>query len=118
MAETIAPTPAPTPNLKAQPIIQEKLRPWSTAPQELFDPSKHLSYVSEPKSLSLNDLGLSEHSGEHVAISPMGCSEPFPLFSNNAITIMRSEIFTNEVWDNCLHSTEFAGCQLRGHCPK
>jgi hypothetical protein len=62
----------------------------------------------------MDDLGLSPPN----AISPVAVSEPFPLFSEEAMQVMRSEIFTNEVWENCMHSTEFAGCQLRGHAPK
>ncbi|KIW98628.1 uncharacterized protein Z519_00289 [Cladophialophora bantiana CBS 173.52] len=101
-----------SPNIK--PIISENLRTASTRPRIAFDPEKHLVYREDPPVLMLRDIGLSED----VGISPVAISDPFPLFSEEAITHMRSEIFTNEVWDNCLYSTDFAGCQLRGHCPK
>ncbi|OAP61756.1 hypothetical protein AYL99_03959 [Fonsecaea erecta] len=99
---------------KIRPIISEHLRHASTRPRTTFDPEKHLVYCEDPKVLMLKDIGLPED----VGISPVAISEPFPLFSEEAIGHMRSEIFTNEVWDNCLYSTDFAGCQLRGHCPK
>lgn len=114
MAETASlPPPTPLPSIKAQPIIQAQLRPLRDTPRRSFDPSTHLRYVSPPNTLSMKDLGLPE-----AGISPLGCSEPFPLFSDEAMHIMRSEIFTNEVWDNCLQSTALAACQLRGHCPR
>lgn len=100
--------------LTAKPIINGKLKNSSELNHEAFDPIKHLNFVEEPSMLSLKDLSLPEDLG----ISPVAVSQPFPLFSEEAIRLMREEIFTNEVWDNCLHSTDFAQCQLRGHSPK
>ncbi|KIW68732.1 hypothetical protein PV04_04656 [Phialophora macrospora] len=97
-----------------KPIIKEKLSSASTRSRVAFQPETHLAYCEEPKVLTMKDIGLADS----VGISPVAISEAFPLFTEEAINIMRGEIFTNEVWDNCLHSTEFAGCQLRGHCPK
>ncbi|KEF52514.1 uncharacterized protein A1O9_11356 [Exophiala aquamarina CBS 119918] len=79
-----------------------------------FDAAKHLAYTDRPKVISMKDLGLPED----VGISPSAVSEPFSLFTEDAVRIMRGEVFTKEVWDNCLHSTAFASCQIRGHCPK
>lgn len=108
--------PAPGHNFKFKPIIREQLdsakrRP---SPSPTFDADKHLSFNEYPPVLTLKDIGLPEDAG----ISPVAISEPFPLFNEEAINHMRNEIFTTEVWDHCLHSTDFAGCQLRGHCPK
>ncbi|KAF2108109.1 hypothetical protein BDV96DRAFT_504784 [Lophiotrema nucula] len=115
MAEVLQPRHAPIPTPKVKPIISDQLRPSSsTTPKPIFDPAKHLSYKEDPKVLTLNDIGIDNNDG----ISPVAVSDPFPLFSEEAIKIMRSEIFTNEVWENCMFSSEFAGCQLRGHCPK
>lgn len=98
-----------------KPIIRDKLRATSTTKSPVaFDPKTHLAYVEDPPTLSMKALGL----GEDLGISPVAVSEPFALFTQEAIRIMRGEIFTDQVWDNCLHSTEFASCQLRGHCPK
>ena len=97
-----------------KPIIGEKLSDASTRSHVAFQPDVHLAYRENPKVLTLKDIGLSED----VGISPVAVSEPFPLFTEEAMSIMRSEVFSQEVWDNCLHSTEFAGCMLRGHCPK
>ncbi|EXJ60455.1 hypothetical protein A1O7_04608 [Cladophialophora yegresii CBS 114405] len=97
-----------------KPIIKEKLSSASTRSRPAFQPDTHLAYREAPKVLGMKDIGLPED----VGISPIAISEPFPLFTEEAVNIMRGEIFTNEVWENCMHSTEFAGCQLRGHCPK
>jgi hypothetical protein len=112
MAE-VAP-PITIPNSKVKPIIREKLQHLAARPQTKFNPDKHLSFIELPKSLSLRSLGLPDG----VGISPVGVSDPFPLFTEEAIQIMRSELFTIEVWENCMYSTEFAGCQIRGHCPE
>jgi hypothetical protein len=112
MTEVIQPQPAPT--LKVKPIISDQLRPSGATRNSAFEPRNHLSFNEYPKVLTLNDIGFPED----VGISPVAVSDPFPLFSEEAIRIMRSEILTTEVWENCMHSTEFAGCQLRGHCPK
>jgi hypothetical protein len=99
---------------KVKPIIREELEgPMSNIPTE-FSPEKHLSFDEPPKTLSLSTLGFPDN----VGVSPVGVSEPFPLFNEEAIRIMRSELFQKEVWENCMHSTDFAGCQIRGHCPK
>jgi hypothetical protein len=112
MAE-VAP-PISIPIVKVKPIIREKLQYSSATTRTKFCPEKHLSYAEAPKTISLSALGLPDD----VGISPVGVSDPFPLFTEEAIRIMRSELFTIEVWENCMHSTEFAGCQIRGHCPE
>jgi hypothetical protein len=112
MTEIVLPTPVPV--MAGKPIIREELKPRNTAESVQFIPEKHLSFKNEPKTLSMEDIGLlSDKSISHVAIS-----EPFPLFTEEAIQTMRGEIFTTEVWENCRYSSEFAGCQIRGYCEK
>ncbi|KAJ0313147.1 hypothetical protein COL5a_003998 [Colletotrichum fioriniae] len=114
MADIAFATPSPLAKLSFTPIIKDDLKPATPAKSEIFNPDKHLAFVNDPKKLSLKDISLPED----IGISPVACSEPFPLFTEEAIQHMRQEIFTTEVWENCLHSTRFAPCQLRGHCPK
>ncbi|KAF9873727.1 hypothetical protein CkaCkLH20_08837 [Colletotrichum karsti] len=115
MAEVISATPSPLAKLNFKPIIKDELRSTTTSrPTATFNPDEHLAFVEDPKKLTLKDISMSED----IGISPVACSEPFPLFTEEAIQTMRQEIFTTEVWENCLHSTAFAPCQLRGHCPK
>ncbi|KAF7547515.1 hypothetical protein G7Z17_g7678 [Cylindrodendrum hubeiense] len=112
MTEVLLPTAVP--HLKMKPIIKGQMRSSPPTTRAEFNPDTHLAFSDSPKVLSLADVSLPEDAG----ISHVACSEPFPLFSEEAIGIMRDEIFTTEVWENCLHSTEFAACQIRGHCPK
>ncbi|KAF4781698.1 hypothetical protein HER10_EVM0002191 [Colletotrichum scovillei] len=114
MADIAFATPSPLAKLSFTPIIKDDLKPATPAKPETFNPDKHLAFVNDPKKLSLKDVSLPED----IGISQVACSEPFPLFTEEAIQHMRREIFTTEVWENCLHSTRFAPCQLRGHCPK
>ncbi|KAF2180356.1 hypothetical protein K469DRAFT_592545 [Zopfia rhizophila CBS 207.26] len=80
-----------------------------------FDPEKHLAYQPPPKVLKMADIGYPKDTG----ISPFATCEAFPLFTQEAIRIMRAEVFTEEVWDNCLYlAANASGCHIRGHCPK
>ena len=55
---------------------------------------------------------------EGYGISPVAVSEPFPLFTEDAINQMRAEAFTPEVLDNCLVSSSFAKHMIRAYAPK
>ncbi|TID04889.1 hypothetical protein CH35J_003200 [Colletotrichum higginsianum] len=92
MAQVSSATLSPLANLTFKPIINDDLRPAPAAKPETFNPDKHLAFVNDPKRLTLQDLSLPED----VGISPFACSEPFPLFTQEAIQIMRQEIFTTE----------------------
>ncbi|KPM44121.1 hypothetical protein AK830_g2432 [Neonectria ditissima] len=107
-------SPLPIPQLNVRPILKDQLSSTRVTTRSFFDAEKHLTFSTAPKVLSLKDIALPEDTG----ISQVACSDPFPLFSEEAIGVMRKEIFTTEVWENCMHSTEFAACQLRGHCPQ
>jgi hypothetical protein len=86
----------------------------SAAVGKLFDPSKHLEY-SEPEYIhTMEDLGFPPSRG----VSPVAVSEPFPLFSREAIDIMRSEILSKEVQEKYSYSSDIAAKQLRGYAPK
>ncbi|KAL0935945.1 uncharacterized protein CTRU02_208160 [Colletotrichum truncatum] len=114
MAEVISATPSSLAKLKFKPIIKDELTSSPSTQSATFNPDQHLAFVEDPKKLMLKDVALPED----IGISTVAASEPFPLFTEEAIKTMRQEIFTTEVWENCLHSTEFSPCQLRGHCPK
>ncbi|TFK56366.1 hypothetical protein OE88DRAFT_1616414, partial [Heliocybe sulcata] len=79
-----------------------------------FTPSKHLAYNGAAEVLTMEDLGLPKDSG----ISPIAVSQPFKLFSEDAVHEMRREIFKPEVMENCKYSSNIAACQLRGYAPK
>ncbi|EXJ53594.1 uncharacterized protein A1O5_13161 [Cladophialophora psammophila CBS 110553] len=78
-----------------------------------FDPEKHLNYQPPSKIWTMKEIGFAEK-----GVSPNAVSEPFPLFTEEAIQQMRAEVLSKPVWDNCKYSSELAHCQLRGFAPE
>ena len=62
----------------------------------------------------MKDIGLPEDKG----ISPVAVSEPFPLFTEEAVMRMRAEVLSESVMKNCQYSSNLAQCQLRGYADK
>lgn len=85
----------------------------SNPPQVKFDASKHLCHVAPAKVYTMEEIG---RGGE--GISPNAVSVPFPLFTEDAIKQMRSEIFSKDVLENCQYSSNLAACQIRGYAAK
>jgi hypothetical protein len=81
---------------------------------DAFSPAKHLSFMEPPKVIMMEDIGMSPDKG----ISPVAVSEPFQLFTEEAIMRMREEVLSKEVFDNCQFSSNLAHCQLRGFANK
>lgn len=80
-----------------------------------FDPEKHLAFKdSTPKTHSMVDIGYPSSNG----VSPVAVSEPFPLFSEEAINIMREEIFAEDVQRDYSWTSNIAPKQLRGYATK
>ncbi len=77
---------------------------------EDFDPTKHLAFVPPAKIYMMEELGFPKTD----CVSPVAVSDPFPLFTQEAIQRMRAEIMSNKVWENCQYSSNLAQCQLRG----
>jgi hypothetical protein len=78
-----------------------------------FHAKKHLKFTPPSKIFTMKEIGL-----EDVGISPVAVSEPFPLFSEEAIQQIRAEVLSEDVWTNCQYSSNLAQCQLRGFCPE
>ncbi|KAI4158082.1 MAG: hypothetical protein LQ342_007756 [Letrouitia transgressa] len=79
-----------------------------------FDPKKHLDYEPPAKVHTMKELDLPEGTG----VSPVAVSEPFRLFTTEAVHRMRAEVLSQDVWDNCQYSSNLAQCQLRGFAAK
>ncbi|KAL8730426.1 MAG: hypothetical protein Q9166_004064 [cf. Caloplaca sp. 2 TL-2023] len=75
-----------------------------------FDPKTHIQYEPPVRVHTMKDLNLPENTG----ISPVAVSEPFRLFTTEAVHRMRAEVLSQDVWDNCQYSSNLAQCQLRG----
>lgn len=84
-----------------------------TPSRPYFDSSKHLGYVPPKKIYTMAELGKVDQ-----GVSPNAVSDPFPLFTEDAIKQMRAEILSQRVLENCQYSSNLAQCQLRGMAPR
>ena len=78
-----------------------------------FDPSKHLNFVEPSRIHTMEELGLKDYGVSSVAVS-----EPFPLFTEDAVKQMRAEVLSKPVLENCKYSSNLAQAQLRGFAPE
>lgn len=121
-ADTMAPTlppvfaaHTPSPSSKAQ---NGKLATNRDAAEQMediqFDAKRHLSFTPPSKVYTMRELGYSDQ----VGVSPVGVSEPFQLFSAEAIKQIRKEVLSENVWNHYRFSSNIAQCQLRGFAPE
>ena len=82
--------------------------------KESFDAKKHLAFKPPSKIYTMADLALPENTG----VSPVAVSEPFPLFTEDAVMRMRQEVLSKEVMANCKYSSNLSQAQLRGFANK
>lgn len=94
---------------KAAPLEQGMMSEFTL----IFDPEMHLAFQEPSNILTMKDIGF-----ENVGISPVAVTEPFQLFSPEAIKIMRSEIAKPEVTANHEFASNIAQAQLRGYVRK
>jgi hypothetical protein len=111
--EVVEEASLPSPTTKNKPIIpvRENLSPDERVS---FDPAKHIKFTPPSKVWTMQELDYPEGKG----ISSTGVSEPFPLFSEEAVKQMRAEILSEEVWDKYKYSSNLSHCQLRGYAPE
>jgi hypothetical protein len=86
----------------------------SSAVGKLFNPQKHLDFEPPKFVHTMEDIGYPSNNG----VSPIAVSEPFRLFSEEAVDIMRSEVLNQEVQENYSYTSDIAPKQLRGYAPK
>lgn len=81
----------------------------------IFDPKTHLDFTPPSKIHTMSDIKL-----EGKGVSPVAVSEPFQLFTQEAVYHMRSEILSKEVWETSQYSSNLSGgkSQLRGYASK
>ncbi|TGJ82541.1 hypothetical protein E0Z10_g6228 [Xylaria hypoxylon] len=82
--------------------------------KDVFTPAKHLAFKDMPNVHTMKELGFSETAG----VSPIAVSEPFRLFTEEAVMRMRQEVLSPEVFENCQYSSNLAQCYLRGFANK
>lgn len=78
-----------------------------------FDPALHLNFVPPTKRHSFTELGLD---AEAPPVD-MCITEPFSLFTEEAVRLIRHELFQPQVFDNYMHSWARAPCVIRGIAP-
>lgn len=86
------------------PLLNELQKFGITDPSSTeFDVSKHLlftdDYYTKTKRLTLEELGVTKT--HQTPISNIGVSEPFPLFTDEAVAILRWELFQKEAFLKC-----------------
>jgi hypothetical protein len=79
-----------------------------------FDPAQHLAFEAPENVLMMTDIGYTEDTG----ISPVAVSDPFPLFTSEAIQKFRDECLSDDVFASCAVRSNIAACQIRGYAPK
>ena len=94
--------------MSAEPLIEHYDGPKLV--REDFDPKKHIDFKPPSKVYTMKDLDLPEGTG----VSPIAVSEPFQLFTKEAILRMRAEVLSKEVMENCQYSSNLAQYMLRG----
>jgi hypothetical protein len=100
--------------VKNSPVLAKLKESLTVTDHTQFNPKEHLQVVSLPKTHSMKELGYPEGAG----VSPIGVSEPFQLFSPEAIQQMRAEILNSDVWTHYQFTNDLAQCQLRGFAPE
>ncbi|KAH7011059.1 hypothetical protein EDB80DRAFT_749601 [Ilyonectria destructans] len=117
MAAAVAPPmatghkqPYPTPPRKELP---RSLIEGARITPEPFDASKHIHFEYPKKCCTMKDIGK-----EGAGISTHAISEPFPLFTNEAIKQFRGEIFSDRVLEKYQCGSGMATNMIRGYCPK
>ena len=88
---------------------------FNTDPQlndDSFDPKKHVAFTPPSKIFSMSDIKL-----KNSPLSSFAVSEPFQLFSPEAVERMREEIFKPQVQKYQV-SSNLAAAQLRGYAKK
>ena len=90
--------------------------PLSNGASDTFDPKRDLDFTPPPKIYTMSELSFPEGTG----ISFVAVSEPFQLFTLNAVRRMRSEILSQVIWDTARYSSNLSGgkSQLRGYASK
>lgn len=79
-----------------------------------FDPKVHLAFEPPEQILMMEDIGYSETTG----VSPVAVSQPFRLFSPEAVQNFRDEVLSQRVMSSYRYESNLAACQLRGYVPK
>ncbi|RYP79583.1 hypothetical protein DL769_002893 [Monosporascus sp. CRB-8-3] len=110
MAAAVLPSSAAAKPSRTPIIVEPQIEPVKGD----FSPSRHIAFIPPSKIYSMKELGFPEDKG----ISPVAVSEPFQLFTQEAVMRMRQEVLSPEVLSNFQYSSNLSQCQLRGFASK
>lgn len=112
-ADVVLPVPPVIGTIPKRNVAVPEIRTQAIPSKQEFDPAIHLDFQPPPKIWTMKDFGL-----QGYGLSPVAVSEPFPLFTPEAVRRMREEAFSPEVVEKCQYSSDLAQCQLRGYANK
>lgn len=101
------------PNHKFTNLPESLVKDAANVEPREFNAAEHIKYEAPGKVYTTHELGLGD-----IGISNTAVSEPFPLFSEDAILQMRREVFDPAVLDRFHCQTGKSSGQVRGHCPE
>lgn len=93
-----------------KPLPQSLIDGARVVEKQTFDFNRHCNFQMPSNILTMEDIG---YTG--MGISNTAVSEPFPLFTEEAIKQMRGEIFSKHVLDNFQCATKMATNMIRGY---
>lgn len=93
-------------------LPQSLIQGAKIAKREAFDPAKHVNFQPPASVYTMEQIGLEGH-----GISPHAATEPFPLFTREAVEQMRAEIFDEKVLAECQYCSTFNKNMVRGMGP-
>lgn len=105
------PPEAPLPSTEVAELVQLVQLESVQLPVPAFDPAIHLNYSPPSTRHSFTELGLPVPRGCHNVCY----TEPFQLFSEEGVRMIRREIFNREFLDKYMRSWERAPCLISGH---
>ncbi|KAJ6442459.1 Halotolerance protein HAL2 [Purpureocillium lavendulum] len=98
-----------TPMRPSAVIPQQIVDEARAVPAEQWNPEKHVAPKTAVVQHLMKDFGL-----EGKGISPVAVTDPFPLFTDEAILQIRREIFSEPVLRDCRFKSDFNANMIRG----
>jgi hypothetical protein len=102
------------PKVAFNPIIHPQATKRKLETMLSFDPGYHLDFEEPESVVTMEDIGYSKDTG----ISNVAVSQPFKLFTNEAVQRFRDEVLSEQVMANCAVRSNIAACQVRGYASK
>ena len=112
----IAPAVAPNPQQDKfmsprKPLPQSLIEGAQIPARTPFDAAKLVNFQCPDRIITMKDIGL-----EGAGITSTAISEPFTLFTEEAIRQMRAEIFSRQVLEKYQVGSDRATNMIRGYC--